>query len=115
MVFMIDNMAVLYGWYKGHVSNDESASKVLKCVHYLSRMLGTTVNVEYVDRVSTEMAKLADELSRKAVSGNPEAREALERVGHSAVCAHLLRWLKDPMGEKNLCQMLVNELLVKCP
>ena len=115
MVFMIDNMAVLYGWYKGHVSNDESASEVLKCVHYLSRMLGTTVNVEYVDRVSTEMAKLADELSRKAVSGNPEAREALERVFHSAVCGHLLRRLKDPVGEKNLCRMLVNELMVKFP
>ena len=70
-------------------------------------MLGTTVNIEHVDRVSTEMANLADELSRKAVSDNPEAREALERVDQSVVCSHLLRWLKDPVGEKNLCRMLV--------
>ena len=43
------------------MSNDESASEVLKCVHYLSGMLGITVNVEHEDCVSTEMAKLADE------------------------------------------------------
>ena len=115
VVFMIDNMAVLYGWYKGHVSNDESASEVLKCVHYLSGMLGTTVNVEHVDRVSTEMAKLVDQLSRREVSGNPETRAAVERVGNSTVCGHLLKWLEDPVGEKNLCLKLVTELMVKFP
>ena len=63
-VFKIDNLAVLYGWYKGYVA------KGLKSVHYLSGLMGTTVNVEHVDRVSDEIADLADELSRKTVSSS---------------------------------------------
>ena len=32
IIFMIDNKAVLYGWYKGLVKNDKSATEVLKAV-----------------------------------------------------------------------------------
>ena len=70
IVFKIDNIAVLYGWYKGYVKNDKSASEILKCVHYLSGLMGTTVNVEHMERVSDDMAELADELSRKSDSSN---------------------------------------------
>ena len=69
MLFLkIDNMAVLLGWYRGYVKTDKSASEVLKGVHYLSGLLGTTVHVEHVDRISTDMAQLADELSRMKFS-----------------------------------------------
>ena len=69
MLFLkIDNMAVLLGWYRGYVKTDKSASEVLKGVHYLSGLLGTTVHVEHVDRISTDMAQLAEELSRKKFS-----------------------------------------------
>ena len=103
VVFMIDNLAVLYGWYKGYVANDESASEVLKTIHYLSGVLGTTVNVEHVGRVSDEMAVLADELSRKPGSSCPEARKALERASQSIVSGYLRTWLSDPAREKDLC------------
>ena len=63
VVFKVDNLAVMYGWYKGYVKNDKLASEVLKAVYYLSGMLGTTVNMEHVDWVSIEMAELAYELS----------------------------------------------------
>ena len=33
IIFMIDNKAVLYGWYKELVKNDKSASEVLKAVY----------------------------------------------------------------------------------
>ena len=115
VVFMIDNLAVLYGWYKGHVAKDKSASEVLKSVHYLSGLLGTTVNVEHVDRVSNEMAELADELSRRGVSKCWKAREAMEKTGQSVVTGYLLKWLTNPVEEKNLCQKLVNELMEKFP
>ena len=49
------------------VKNDKkTASEVLKRVHYISSLTGTTVNVEHVDRVSDDMAELADELSRRS-------------------------------------------------
>ena len=89
IVFRIDNMAVLFGWYNGYVKNDKSASEILKSVYYLSGLSGTTVNVEHVDRVSNDMAKLADELSRREQSvdyaGRP--RECRERFRERIVSA----------------------------
>ena len=45
IVIMIDNMAVVYGWPKGLVKNDKTASEVLKAAHYLSCFLGVTIHV----------------------------------------------------------------------
>ena len=109
IVFKIDNMAVLFGWYSGYVKNDESASEVIKAVHYLSGIYGTTVHVEHVDRVSTEMAQLADELSRKSESSIERAVDALRKAEFKPVGGCLMEWLKDPCGKMSLCHELVKE------
>ena len=110
VVFKIDNMAVLFGWYRGYVKNDESASEVLKGVHYLSGLLGTTVHVDHVDRISTDMALLADELSRKEFSSNAKAGQALSRAEFRPVEGCLVNWLKDPCGKMDLCSELFKEM-----
>ena len=110
IVFRIDNTAVLYGWYKGYVANDKSASEVLKSVHYLSGLMGTTVNVEHVDRVSNEMAELADELSRKPVSDDRNVKAALSSSELWEVKGYIRKWLESPAERKNLCRELVKEL-----
>ena len=74
VVFRIDNMAVLFGWYNGYVKNDKSASEILKSVHYLSMLNRTVVNFDHLDRVSNDLTKLADELSRRGQSVDEEAR-----------------------------------------
>ena len=111
MLFLkIDNIAVLLGWYRGYVKNDESASEVLKGVHYLSGLLGTTVHVDHVDRISTDMALLADELSRKKFSSNAKAGQALSRAEFRPVEGCLVNWLKDPCGKMDLCSELFKEM-----
>ena len=97
VVFKIDNMAVLFGWYNGFVKNDKTASEVLKSVHYLSGLTGTTVNVEHVDRMSSEMAALTDELSRRKFSKNEKAARALEESEKGMVNGYILEWLKNPV------------------
>ena len=72
--------------------------------------MGTTVNVEHVDRVSDEMAELADELSRKSVSNNPVAAAALEAAPQKEVKGFLLKWLEDPKTGESLSRELVKEL-----
>ena len=42
IIIMIDNMAVVYGWPKGLVKNDKTATEVLKAAHYLASFLGVT-------------------------------------------------------------------------
>ena len=71
--FMINNIAVMFGWMSGFVKEDETASEILKAVHYLSGKHGVTVSVQHVGRISDELAKLADELSRRKESRNPRA------------------------------------------
>ena len=110
VIFKVDNAAVTTGWGKGYVKNDKSASKVITCVGYLSALLGTTVHVEHVGRMSDEMASLADELSRRNESRNKQAQAALDKAERREVKGMLLEWLKDPEGTRNLCWKLVKEL-----
>ena len=110
VVFKIDNMAVLFGWYSGFVKNNKTASEVLKSVHYLSGLAGTTVNVEHVDRMSSEMAALADELSRREFSQNEKAACALKKSEKRSVNGYILEWLKNPSGESCLHRRLLKEM-----
>ena len=102
VVFRIDNMVVLFGWYNGYVRNNKSASEVLKSVQYLSRSIGTTVNVEHVDRVSDDLAELADELSRKKHSSKGVVARALEKAERRSVEGSLTDWLRNPCGDLDL-------------
>ena len=100
------------------MAKDKSASEKVEECPLFRGILETTVNVEYVDPASNEVAELADELSRKTVSSNRstmKARKALERVGQSAVSGYLRTWLSDPAKAKDLCQKLVQELKEKFP
>lgn len=45
VLFKVDTIAVLYGWYKGYIKADKHASSVLKTVFYLSALLGCTAFV----------------------------------------------------------------------
>ena len=110
IVFKIDNMAVLFGWYNGYVKQDETASEVLKSVQYISSVLGAVVNVQHVDRVSDELAELADELSRRKQSKKPEACKALESAEFREVRSFLTEWLADPCGGSKLCGKLLKEM-----
>ena len=47
--------------------------------------MGTTVNVEHVDRVSDDLAELADQLYRKEHSSRGVAAHALEQADRRSV------------------------------
>ena len=79
VVFRVDNTAVLWGWKTGYVNNDATATEILKCVRYIAGYLGTRVFIEHVGRMSTEMASLADEMSRREISRSDRGWEALYR------------------------------------
>ena len=90
------------------MANYKSASEVLKSVHNLSGLMGTTVNVEHVDRVSDKIADLAHELSRKTVSSS-------KSVDQWRVNGYILKWLENPAGGKSLGREHVKEFRKSCP
>ena len=50
LVFMIANIAVMYGRLNGYVKFDSSASEVLRTAQYKAAFLGITVHVKHVPR-----------------------------------------------------------------
>ena len=110
LVFRVDNTAVLWGWRSGYVSNDATATEILKCVRYLAGFLGARVFIEHVDRMSTEIASLADEMSRRDTSRSDEGRMALGRAEFRTVEGFLLEWLKNPCDDQDLCCNLLKQV-----
>lgn len=80
LMFYVDNIAVVYGWEKGGVKKDESATEILKTVHVLSSYLGCRVYVRHIHRVSNDLADLADDLTRRSIPEKAEFREALDKA-----------------------------------
>ena len=107
LIFKVDNVAVLWGWNSGYVKNDETATYVLKSVSYLAGYLGVII---HVDRMSKDLAALADEMSRRRVSKSEENRQALERAVRRPVRGYLNKWLEDPCGMGDPCHTLLKEL-----
>ena len=94
------------------MKNNKSASEVLKSVHYLRGSIGTTVNVEHVDRVSDDLAELADELSRKEHSSKEVAARALEQAVRRSVGGVSDR---NPCGDHDPCLTLLKEMRERVP
>ena len=113
ILFKIDNRAVVHGWEKGIVKNDQTASEVLKCTAYMAGYLGTTVHVEHILRVSDEMTELVDELSRGKKPKCEEKRKIIEDIKYEEVKSELANWLKEPKIDGSLCMKLVREMQEK--
>ena len=110
LVFKVDNIAVMWGWRNGYVKNDESATEVLKAARYLAGYLGADIYIEHVDRMSEELACMADELSRRAQCKNTEDNAALSEGAFRPVTGFLMEWLRDPCGRYDLTQGLLIEI-----
>ena len=68
--------------------------------------------IEHVDRMSNEMASLADELSRRERSKCGERQKALSKAEFREVKGFLLQWLEDPCGQSELCLELLKEMMM---
>ena len=91
---------------EGELSSSGSASEILKSVHYLSMLNRTVVNVDHLDRVSNDLTKLADELSRRGQSVDEEARFALEKAERGFASGAFLQWLENPWETIDLVKMI---------
>ena len=108
LVFMIDSIAVMYGWLNRYVKNDSSASEVLKTAQYLAARLGITVHVKLMPRMSDSLAQMVDELSRKESGYCGKTARALAGKPFGEVRGKLIDWLSAPQS-KNLTQILLKE------
>jgi hypothetical protein len=101
VLFLVDNLAVVYGWENRCIKNDLSASILIRAMHIVAAYLGCIAHVQHLPRMSTEEAQLADRLSRKSTTTD----EDLRRIRHAvspAPAAEFMEWLDSPEVDWNL-------------
>ena len=70
-VFAVDNIAIWHGWKSRGISNDITASILIRAMFLFSYYLGCTIHVVHVPRISTAASELADALSRSSTTIQP--------------------------------------------
>jgi len=83
VLFLVDNLAVVYGWENRCIKNDLSASILIRAMHIVAAYLGCIAHVQHLPRMSTEAAQLADRLSRKSTTTDDDLR----RIRHATATA----------------------------
>jgi hypothetical protein len=95
IILKLDNMAVVHGWASKGVRKDVAASILIRAIHLISSYLGCTVHVKHLPRMSSDLSKLADPLSRKATTRAEDLAE-MAHVPMSMPHPILGEWLEHP-------------------
>jgi len=109
VLLLTDNEPIVFGWDARKVTNDESASILMKSLHLIASYLGSWVTVQHLPRMSTDSAKLADHLSRKATTTKKDLK-LISRASHSQAPWPLLSWLNNPSEDWELPNRLLESV-----
>jgi hypothetical protein len=101
IILLTDNEAIIHGWDSRKVKNDVSASIILRAIHIISFYLGCSVELRHLPRMSNDMAKLADRLTRSSTTGRPQLA-AIADTSSLPVPHQLLDWLRNPTEDWTL-------------
>jgi hypothetical protein len=112
VVFHVDNIAVVYGWYNGATKLDEAASILLRGLHLMASFLGATVHVRHAPRRSCMKTTLADNLSRKSTT-TAEDKKQLGGAECAILEGVLCAWLKNPTENWALAKSFLEETRVR--
>ena len=114
ILLLTDSEAVVYGWDSKKVTNDKSASIIIKSIHLIAAFLGCWVTVQHLPRVSTPAARLTDRLTRKSTTTAAD-RKAVQDVTCSPVPSALSRWLAYPTEDWSLPNRLLDAVKKQLP
>jgi hypothetical protein len=92
------------------MTNDQSASIILRSVHIIAAFLGCWVTVRHLPRISTLSAKLADRLTRKATTTKEDLEAAIAEATPFSIPTALTRWLAYPSEDWSLPNRLLTSV-----
>jgi hypothetical protein len=105
----VDNISLIYGWEKRYVKNDQHASLLVRCLHVIEAFLECRIFVEHVKRMSTDMAVLADHLSRESTTTAADLA-CIQHLHWHELEGPLKDWLSNPVLDWQLPRKLVTWL-----
>jgi len=106
VILKLDNMAVVHGWASKGVRKDVAASILIRAIHLIGSYLGCMIHVEHLPRMSSDLSKLADHLSRKATTSAEDLAE-VTHVPMSIPHPILGEWLERPCEDWDLALRLL--------
>jgi hypothetical protein len=109
VVLEVDNIGVVYGREKRHSKEDPETSLLLRCLHVIVAKLACKFYVRHVKRCSTEMATLADKLTRASTTDD-DCRRVLGKARLLELRGSLTDWLEKPVVDLGLPEKLCKEI-----
>jgi hypothetical protein len=105
----VDNTSVVYAWTKRYCKRDPETSLLIRVLHVIEAFLCCKIYVTHVKRMSTDMAVLADHLSRETTI-TPADYEAVSHVEIDRPWGRLGKWLEDPVLNWNLPSLILEDV-----
>ena len=112
ILIQTDNKAVYYAFRNGRSKIDPWASLILESIMFVANSLPCKIYVEHVPRCSTNLATMADHLSRSDKKGM-KLTETLKISANSSWPPSILQWMSSPHIDYNLPSSLLQDFLVK--
>jgi hypothetical protein len=113
VVLGVDNLSVVYAWQKRYCKNDAETSLLIRVLHVLEAYLHCKIYVTHIRRMSTNMAALADNLSRKSTT-QADALVALNGVPVAHPWGNLGTWLENTVLDWTLPLKILNDVKTLC-
>jgi hypothetical protein len=109
VILLTDNESLVYGWGSRKITNDTSASILIRTIHIISFYLGCSVTIEHLPRRSTTLAELVDDLSRSSTTSISQLQ--LIRKAYSLPVPQVLEnWLLNPSEDWTLPLKLLDHV-----
>lgn len=112
VVFLVDNIAVVYGWEKRYCKNDEYSSILLRTLQLLEATIEAKFFVLHEKRMSTQRAILADHFSRNS-SITPTDELFVKNLKQFKPNSVILNWLKNPICDWTIPEKTMFEINAK--
>ncbi len=109
----VDNVSVVYAWTKKYCKNDPETSLLIRTLHVIEAFLHCKIYVTHVKRLSTNMAAMADRLSRETTI-TPEDDAWLGKVPVFRPWGRLGEWLERPVLNWNLPLLILEDVKTLC-
>jgi hypothetical protein len=109
IVMQVDNTSLGFGWEKHYCKNDPETSLLIRTLHIIEAYLSCKIYIKYVQRRSTTMARLVDNLSRKSTTTSKD----LEKIHSGQVYAAngaLIEWLNRPNLDWTLPEKIIADI-----
>jgi hypothetical protein len=113
IVLGVDNVSVVYAWSKKYCKNDPETSLLIRTLHVIEAYLHCKIYVTHVRRLSTNIAAMADRLSRRSTV-TPEDRAWFDKVPVFHPWGSLGKWLETPVLNWNLPLLVLQDIKALC-